>query len=670
MNKKTEAINTLRLLSVEQIEKANSGHPGVALDAAPIFFTLYNSIMKYNSKNPKFFNRDRFVVSAGHASSLLYSSLHLFGYKVTMEDLKKFRQIGSITPGHPEYGVTEGVETSTGPLGQGVSNAVGMAIASKYLASTFNKPNFELINNSVFCFVGEGCLMEGISNEALSLAGNLKLDNLIVIYDCNKITIEGSSEIAFTENIKLKYKALGFNVIEVENGNDINNLENCLSIAKNNTEKPTMVIVNTKIGFGSSFEGTNLAHGKPLNKKDIEYLKMNLKFEHKPFTVDKAVLKLIEEKLKQNIKEEQEWNDLLKLYEQEHYGLYSELEKYLNNDFKIQASKNLYNLELEDNLSIRDLGHQVLQELKVSVPNLIGGSADIAPSSKAYMEDFGAFASDNYNGRNIHFGIREHAMSGIVNGINLYGGLYAFGSTYLAFTDYMKAGMRMSALMNIPSLQIITHDSLLIGEDGPTHQAVEQLVGLRAMPNMRVFRPCNASEVIAGFIVGLENDAPITLVFAKQKIKAQKSQIKDALKGGYIFSEETGTLDLIIIATGSEIEISLKAKEVLEKMGIGTRIVSMPCIELFEKQNDRYKNHILPKRKLKRIAVEAGSSYSFYKYVGFEGKVIGMDTFGASGKSKDLAKKFGFTSENIVNVAISMFSRRQLKKEKKQEEKK
>ncbi|MGD9901174.1 MAG: transketolase [Spirochaetales bacterium] len=654
MDIRQKAVNTLRLLSLDQIERANSGHPGIALGSAPILFTLYNSVMNYDYKDPKYINRDRFVLSAGHGSALLYSTLHMFGFNITKDDLMNFRQINSVTPGHPEYDLSRGIETSTGPLGQGISNAVGMAIAEKHMASIFNKPDYEIFNNNIYCLAGDGCLMEGISNEALSLAGTLCLDNLILIYDSNKISLEGSTELSFTEDTKSKFEALGFNVLNVEDVNNLDELESVLNEAKNLKGKPKLVIVNTQIGYGSDLVGSEKVHGTPLSKEQIERVKRNLSFEHNSFEISDEVAKFIAKSQKNSEKSVQNWQKLLKNYEKEHFEAYKELQRFLNYSYNSVAVDFLKTLKIDETLSMRDMAHTALKNLKLSLPNLIGGSADVAPSTKAFIENGGSYSKNDYSGKNIHFGVREHAMAGIINGIYLYGGLRSFGSTYMAFTDYMKGAMRLSALMSLPIIYYITHDSVLIGQDGPTHEPVEQLISLRAMPNMNVFRPCNSKEVLASFITGIESSNPTTIVLSKSKIKAVERSVEDALKGGYVLSKENKTLELIIIATGSEVELALQAKTELEALEIGVRVVSLPCFELFDKQDAAYKNSVLPKNVTNRIAVEAGSDYSFYKYVGSEGKILGVTTFGYSGKEQDVAKKMGLTTEHIVKMAKSM----------------
>ena len=654
MDIKQKCVNTLRLLSVEQIEKANSGHPGIALGAAPILFTLYNSVMNYQAKNDKFLNRDRFILSAGHGSSLLYSTLHLFNFNVSMNDLKNFRQINNITPGHPEVHITSGVETSTGPLGQGISNAVGMAIAEKHMQTIFNTSTFNLINHKVYCLVGDGDLMEGVSNEALSLAGHLKLDNLVVIYDSNDISLEGATSLSFTEDTYKKYEALGFKLFFVEDVNDLDDLEQKLLLAKKESEKPSFVIVKTQIGYGSSIAGSEVVHGKPLSKKEINILKENLSFEHEPFTVSDEVKEYIKQKTSQNDSYENKWNSILEEYKKENISLYENLKKFNEKEYEKLAVEKLMKLKIDASLSMREQGSIILQELKHLLPNLIGGTADVAPSTKAYLKDLGSFSHINYAGKNIHYGVREHAMASIANGISLYGGLKTFVSTYLAFTDYMKAGVRMSAIMKAPILYFITHDSILIGEDGATHQPVEQLVTFRAMPNLNLIRPCNPQEVIAGFVTYLESENPTMLVLSRHSFTTKESTVKDALKGGYILKKESGKLDLILITSGSEVEPCLIAQEELEKIGIMTRVVSMPCFEIFDKQDEKYKNKVLPKRIKNRIAVEAGSSYSYYKYVGEKGTIIGVDGFGASGKMEDLKNVFLLNSEHIFEIAKKM----------------
>jgi transketolase len=649
-----KCVNTLRLLSVNQIEKANSGHPGVALGAAPVLFTLYNRVMSYNAGNTKFFNRDRFVLSAGHGSSLLYATLHMFGFDVKISDLKSFRRLGSITPGHPEYLVTEGVETSTGPLGQGISNSVGMAIAEKHMASIFNKENIKLIDNHIYCLAGDGCLMEGIGVESLSIAGNLKLDNFTLIYDSNNITIEGKTNLTFTEDTRAKYEALGFEVFEVLDANNLEELEKELLKAKK-AEKPSLVIVNSKIGYGSHLEGTNTIHGKPLDNKGIEVLKQNLGFKSEPFTVSEEAKEFVSKKALQGEQAEKEWNKLLESYKTKYPQDYELLNKYLSDDFKEQAIKSIEKLSLSSDIAIRDMGHLILQQLNKTMPNLIGGTADVAPSTKAFMKEAGSFSSKNYAGKNLHYGIREHAMAGISNGIVLYGGLFTYASTYMAFTDYMKGGMRLSALMELPVLYYVTHDSVLIGQDGPTHQAVEQLVTLRATPNLKVWRPANKKEVKAGFIAFLKTKKPTVMVLAKQKNNVRENNARNIEKGGYIINHEIGELDLILMATGSEVELAQKARLKLEEQGINTRVVSIPCFEEFDNQDESYKEEVLPNSCRNRLAIEAGSAYSFHKYVGLDGNIISVDEFGESGTQEELATRFNLTVDKVVEIAKKMF---------------
>jgi transketolase len=613
--------------------------------------------MNYNSEDASFFNRDRFILSAGHGSSLLYSTLHLFSFNVTMDDLKQFRQYKSITPGHPEVHITSGVETSTGPLGQGVANAVGMAIAEKHMQALYNTKDIKLIDNQIYCLVSDGDLMEGVGLEAFSLAGHLKLDNLTFIYDSNDITLEGGTSLSFTDDTAKKFEAMGYYVEQVLDGNNLDDIEQKLLLAKQQTQKPSLVIVKTVIGYASPLEGTEKAHGKPLSKQEIVVLKQNLNFEHTPFTVDSDVLEYVSLKHKQNKKYYENWLNLKEQYKQQNVSLYEQFEKIFTNEYETLAIEKLKKLKIDSKLSMREIASTILQELKLLLPQIIGGTADVAPSTKAAFNNLGSFSSSNYSGKNIHYGVREHAMASIANGICLYGGQKTFVSTYFAFTDYMRAGIRMSAIMKLPILYFITHDSVLIGEDGATHQPVEQLVGFRAMPNINVFRPCNAEETLAAFITYLESKVPTLLVLSKSNINAKESTVKDSLRGGYILSKSTKKPSLILIATGSEVEVCLTAQEQLEQMGIGTQVVSMPCMELFDKEDEKYKNKVLPKRLQKRIAVEAGSAYSFYKYVGVNGKIISVDSFGGSGKPEDLKNAFLLTPNHVVDVAKKMFEK-------------
>jgi transketolase len=574
-----------------------------------------------------------------------------------MDELKQFRQYGSITPGHPEVHLTSGVETSTGPLGQGVANSVGLAMAQKHMQTMFNKPHYNLINHHNYCLVGDGDLMEGVSQEAFSLAGHLKLDNLTFIYDSNDISLEGVTTLSFTEDTAKKFEAMGYYVDTVQDGNNLDELEQKLLLTKHNKQKPSLLIVKTKIGYASSLEGSEKAHGKPLNKQEINLLKQNLNFEHTPFTVDDDVLEYVKLKQKQNDALYNNKLNELKQYEKDYASLYEQFQKMQNSSYETVAVEALQKLKLDDNLPLRDIAHLVLQEVKLNLPQLIGGTADVAPSTKAYLQNLGSFLSNNYSGKNLHYGVREHAMASVANGIALYGGLRTFVSTYLAFTDYMRAGMRMSAIMSLPVLYFITHDSVLIGEDGATHQPVEQLVGLRAMPNMNVFRPCNKEEVIAAFITYLQSKSPTTVILSKSSIKSAPSTVKESLKGASILKEASKKPKLILIGTGSEVEVCLQAQQQLEQMDIPTRVVSMPCMNLFEMQDEKYKNKVLPKSIKARIAVEAGSAFSFYKYVGQDGNIVSVDGFGASGKKEDLQNAFQLTNSHIVTLAKTMLKK-------------
>ncbi len=649
MNIKNKSINSLRILSANMIEKAKSGHPGVALGAAPVFYSLYADIMNYNPKNPTYFNRDRFVISAGHASSLAYATLNLFGFDISVEDLKGFRSINSITPGHPEVDLTPGVDCSTGPLGQGIANAVGMAMAGKHMAAKYNKPKFKIIDNYVYCFTGDGCLMEGVALEAISLAGNLKLNNLILIYDRNNITIEGSLDIAVDENIERKFKALNYNVLNVKDVNDTDAFVEAVKKAKLMDNKPSIIIVDSKIGYGSEWEGTAKSHGTPLSRKQIDELQKNLGYKVKPFEIKADVAKHGKKIADKKEKETSKWGDLLTKYSEKYPQEYIDLVSSLNNDYYDNAINAIKNLNIEENLPSRSMSYEILQVLKNTMPNLIGGAADVAPSTKAYFKGETAFSANNYAGRNIHFGIREHAMAAACNGMALYGGLKVFNSCYLSFSDYMKASIRMSAQMNLPNIYIFTHDSLIVGEDGPTHQPIEQLVSLRATPNMYTFRPFNFEEIKAAYIVALKANRPTAIVCTRQTIEDFNSTVNKGSYGGYIFKKEAKKLDAVIFASGSEVELALKAQEKLLKDDIDVRIVSMPCMELFEEQTAKYRNSVLAKTCNKRVSIEAGSEEGWHKYTGMDGLTIAMNSFGKSGNAQQLRKEYGFTVEAVVS---------------------
>ncbi len=647
------AINTLRFLSVETIQRANSGHPGLPLGAAPTAYTLWSEHLKHNPKNPKWLDRDRFVLSAGHGSALIYSLLHMFGYGLTVEDLKGFRQLDTKTPGHPEYGHTVGVEVTTGPLGQGIANAVGFAMAEAHLAKTFNKPNLELVDHYSYAICGDGCLMEGVASEASSLAGTLGLGKLIVLYDSNNITIEGDTNIAFREDVKKRYEAYGWQVLYVEDGNDTDGISKAITEAKSDKTRPTLIEIKTTIGFGSpNKQGSHDVHGAPLGDEEIKLTKENLGWEHtEEFFVPSKVSEHIESLQSKFEKEENLWDDLVERYKSEYPKDYEKWLQWNENkvDLDILNSDEFWNYE--ETTATRVASYKVLNKLSEFVPNLFGGAADLAPSTKSNMDNKGDFTAEDKSGSNLHFGVREHAMGSIGNGIALHGGLRTYNAGFFVFCDYMRPSMRLAALMNIPVISILTHDSIGVGEDGPTHQPVEHLTALRSIPNYTVMRPCDTKETVASWYLALTRQSPSGIVLSRQNLPLLKETGKEALKGGYILKDCTGTPDIILMASGSEVELVYKAYDELTKDGVKVRVVSMMSMEVFEEQSKEYKESVLPKSVTKRVAVEAGVSLSWYKYVGLEGEVICMDGYGASAPANQLFDKFGFTVDNVVSKA-------------------
>ncbi len=642
------AVNTIRVLSAEAIEKAKSGHPGLPLGSAPIAYALFSKHLKFDPKCPQFTDRDRFILSAGHGSMLLYSLLNLFGYDLPMSAIENFRQLGSKAPGHPEWSVTPGVETTTGPLGQGIANAVGMAIAETHLAAVFNKPGYNVVDHYTYALCGDGCMMEGIEYEAASLAGTLKLGKLIVLYDKNNITIEGDTDGAFTEDVGKRHEAQGWQVLYVKDGNDIEAVSKAIAKAKKETEKPSLIIVRTVIGYGSPKAGSAETHGAPLGEEGIKALRKNLGYDYPPFTVPEEVKKYLHKYITRGKRIKKEWEKLFDAYSKEYPELADKFLLYLSGDTPdLLNEKQLFEFTKPD--ATRNTSSKVLNELAAIIPNLIGGSADLGPSNKSVMKSREYYSPDNRAGSNFHFGIREHAMSAICNGISLHGGLKPYCSTFFVFSDYMKNAMRLSALMKQNVTYILTHDSIGVGEDGPTHQPVEQLAGLRAIPGMKVFRPADGKETAYGWITALKDKGPTCLVLTRQNLPQYENSGENALKGAYILSDSTKKRpDAILLASGSEVELAMKAKEALFKDDIDARVVSVPCMELFDKQTKKYKESVLPSSVRARVAIEAATPAPWYKYVGLDGDVLGMTTFGASGPFDDLLKHFGFTVENVV----------------------
>jgi len=654
-----QAINTIRILSAEGVQKANSGHPGLPMGAAPMAFELWANHLNHNPKNPKWDNRDRFILSAGHGSMLVYSLLHLFGYGLEIEDLKNFRQWDSLTPGHPEFGHTVGVETTTGPLGAGFATGIGMAMAEAHLATKFNKDNYPIVDHYTYAIVGDGCLMEGVTAEAASLAGTLALDKFIAFYDSNQISIEGSTDLAFTEDVAKRFEAYHWQVLEVEDGNDSAAIGKAIEEAKANKEQPSLIIVKTKIGFGCpAKEGKASAHGEPLGKENLIATKENLGMPvDKEFYVSEEVQTYINSLAAKGAQTEEAWNTLFEEYKKAYPELAAQYEKDMNGFIDVEAldAKDFWTYDEKPNAT-RATSGQVIQKLVKIIPNLFGGSADLAPSTKTWMNDQGEFSKDNYAGKNIHFGVRELSMTAMGNGLAIHGGLVAFTSTFFVFSDYMKPMIRLAALMGLPHTFVLTHDSIGVGEDGPTHQPIEQLASLRTIPNLVTFRPADAKEVAAGWYFAVTNKKqPTALILTRQNVGFYEKSGKDALKGGYILMDsEKATPDVILMASGSEVGQIVEAAEMLKKDGIDARVVSMPSMELFNAQSDEYKESVLPKDVRKRVAMEAARTFGWCQYVGLDGKVIGLDRFGASAPGEKVYEELGMTAQAVVEAVKAL----------------
>ncbi|TYQ16912.1 UNVERIFIED_CONTAM: transketolase [Acetivibrio alkalicellulosi] len=663
MKKNEEKIvNTIRMLSIEGVEKAKSGHPGLPLGAATIGYTLWARHLKHNRNYPQWFDRDRFILSAGHGSMLLYSLLHLFGYSLTLEDLKNFRQWESKTPGHPEFGMTEGVDATTGPLGQGFANGVGMAMAEAFLAKEFNEDDFNIIDHYTYVLNGDGCMMEGISYEAASLAGKLGLGKLIALYDSNSITIEGSTKLAFTEDVGARFKAMNWQVIEVEDGNNIEAIDTAIVSAKSESKKPSMIIVKTKIGYGCpSKEGSEKAHGEPLGASNIIETKKNLEWEYEEdFCVPSEVSVEMKNIIDKKAKEYKEWKALWDSYSERYPKKAQKLNNWLKNDFSL-SDDDINGIFSDENIpsATRSDAGQILNKLSDIFENLIGGSADLNPSTKTYLKGKEDFDMDS-PGRNIHFGVREHAMGAVANGIAYHGGLRPFVSTFFVFSDYMKPPIRLSAISKLPVIYLFTHDSIGVGEDGPTHQPVEHLAALRSMPGLITFRPCDSKETLAGLMKALKDTTkPYAIILSRQNLNQIESSSKDAQRGAYIIlGSVEETPDIILLASGSEVGLVYEAGKKLREKGILARVISIPSFELFDMQEEEYKDKILPKSVRKRLAVEAGTSFGWEKYTGIDGTIIAIDTFGASAPGDRVFKEYGLTVDNIINMTNDLVKRR------------
>ena len=654
----TRCINTIRVLAADAVQKANSGHPGAPMGMAPMAYALWQKEMRHSPRNPKWPNRDRFVLSSGHASALLYTLLHLYGYGLTMDDLKAFRQWGSKTPGHPEYGHTVGVETTTGPLGQGVANAVGFAMAEAHLAAKFNRPGFPIVDHYTYAICGDGCMMEGIASEAASLAGTLGLGKLILLYDDNDISIEGNTNIAMREDVPARFAAYGWHVQKVQDGNDADQIAAAVEAAKQDP-RPSLIVVPTTIGYGCPAKaGKASAHGEPLGAENLAATKAFLGMSEESFYVDAEVYAHAAEKVEAGAADEQAWNDLFARYAQAYPDLAKEWDLWHADKlpFDFESDADLWSFD--GPAATRATSGTVLNKLAQRVPNFFGGSADLAPSNKSDIKGAGDFSKENYAGGNLHFGVREHAMAAICNAIALHGGLRAYAATFFVFSDYMKNAMRLSALMKLPVTYILTHDSIGVGEDGPTHEPIEQLAGLRATPDLLVFRPADGKETTAGWEVALTSGLPTCLVLTRQNLPQYEGSGVAALKGGYVLADsDKPTPDAILMASGSEVEQAMGAKALLKEQGVDVRVVSMPCMELFDKQDAAYRESVLPAAVRARVAVEAGATMPWYKYVGLDGAVIGLDHYGASAPAKLLFEQFGFTAQHVCEETLRVLGK-------------
>lgn len=660
MNMDNRAVNALRILSADQVQKANSGHPGLPLGAAPIVYTLFTKVMKDNPADADWRNRDRFILSAGHGSSLLYSTLHLCGYGLELEELKNFRQLHSKTPGHPEWGLTTGVEATTGPLGAGMAMAVGMAMGEKHLAARFNKADFPIVDHYTYVLGGDGCMMEGISSEAFSLAGTLGLSKLIVLYDSNRISIEGSTDIAFTENVQKRMEAFGFQLLEVKDGNNVAEIEAAIVAAKADTTRPSFITVHTEIGFGCpAKQGKAAAHGEPLGVDNVAALRANLEWEEQEsFVIPADVYAHYEAIAKGKQAAQDEWNRLVEAYAKAYPQDKAALDAfYAGVDAQALLDNKAFWAATGKAEASRNVSGDLLNILKDVVPGLFGGSADLAPSNKTYLQGAGDFSAATPEGRNLHFGVREIAMAGIANGLALYGGYQTYCATFFVFSDYIKPMARLASIMGLPVTYVLTHDSIGVGEDGETHQPIEQTAQFRAMPNCHVFRPADRVETAAAWYAAVTSKrTPTALLLSRQNLPALAGSSKEALKGGYILEDsQKETPDAIIMASGSEVALAVEAKRQLAADGIDVRVVSMPCMDVFEEQPQQYREAVLPNAVRRRVAVEALTSISWGRYVGLDGRYVTLDHFGASAPAERLFETFGITAEAVVQAVKEQF---------------
>ncbi|WP_144552562.1 transketolase [Bacillus sp. X1(2014)] len=655
----TLAVNTIRTLSIDAINSANSGHPGLPMGAAPMAYALWANHLNHNSANAKWFNRDRFILSAGHGSSLLYSLLHLAGYNVSLEDLKSFRKLNSKTPGHPEFGHTDGVEATTGPLGQGIANAVGMAMAEAHLAAKFNQDGYPVIDHYTYTLVGDGDLMEGVSYEAMSMAGHMKLGKLIALYDSNDISLDGELNLSFSEDIQKRTESAHWQYLRVEDGNDVAEISKAITLAKQNTNQPTLIEIRTTIGYGSpKVAGTNKAHGNPLGAEEARATKQVYGWNYEEdFFVPEEVKAHFEELKQRGISQEQQWNALFQSYQETYPELAKELQQAITGEVLINA-EDILTFETGKTISTRVASGEAINHFVKSVPSIFGGSADLSHSTMTDIKEDAAFAVESFSGRNIYFGVREHAMGAAGNGLALHGGVKPFVSTFFVFNDYLRPSIRLAALQKLPITYVFTHDSIAVGEDGPTHEPIEQLASLRAIPGLTVIRPSDANESASAWAYALnQTDGPVALVLSRQNLpvfQETQANLDNLSKGAYVLTQTNDQPEVILIATGSEVSLAINAKAELEKENVSVRIVAMPSWELFDRQPKEYKELVLPASIKKRVALEMGISLGWERYVGLEGKVLSIDTFGASGTGAAVMELFGFTTENVVRTAKSL----------------
>ncbi|MCM3113817.1 transketolase [Neobacillus sp. MER 74] len=655
----TLAVNTIRTLSIDAINSANSGHPGLPMGAAPMAYALWANHLNHNSANAKWFNRDRFILSAGHGSSLLYSLLHLAGYNVSLEDLKSFRKLNSKTPGHPEFGHTDGVEATTGPLGQGIANAVGMAMAEAHLAAKFNQDGYPVIDHYTYALVGDGDLMEGVSYEAMSMAGHMKLGKLIALYDSNDISLDGELNLSFSEDIQKRTESAHWQYLRVEDGNDVAEISKAITLAKQNVNQPTLIEIRTTIGFGSpKVAGSNKAHGNPLGAEEARATKEVYGWHYEEdFFVPEEVKAHFEELKQRGMGQEEQWNALFQSYQETYPELAKELQQAITGEVLINE-EDILTFETGKTISTRVASGEAINHFVKSVPSIFGGSADLSHSTMTDIKENAAFAVESFSGRNIYFGVREHAMGAAGNGLALHGGVKPFVSTFFVFNDYLRPSIRLAALQKLPVTYVFTHDSIAVGEDGPTHEPVEQLASLRAIPGLTVIRPSDANETANAWAYALkQTDGPVAMVLSRQNLPVlQETQagLDNLSKGAYVLTQTNDQPEVILIATGSEVSLAINAKAELEKENVSVRVVAMPSWELFDRQPKEYKELVLPASIKKRVALEMGISLGWERYVGLEGKVLSIETFGASGTGAAVMELFGFTTENVVQTAKSL----------------